>query len=348
MSWMAIICLFAAMTELGTGVVSAAEKKPADFFKGATIRIVVPFAPGGTADTATRVPVAFFGKYSGARVVVENMPGAGGYVALRYLYHSARPDGLTLGMLNPSGIYLAELLGEKEITWKLENFSFIGRAIRGSGGVLMVGKPSPIRTLDDLIKAKRQVKAATVDPTIGSSVKLAMSAEALDLNLKIVPGFPGGKAQVLAVLKGEIEMTCNPPAGFENEFKTGELRALAIACGRDVAPAFRSLFSSLPRLMDLPLRREKKRFVELATSLDAVGFVLAGPPRMTEDRVRFLENAWLKALSEPEVKRTFEMRGDFYEPMSGKDYLQLLKEIRETVTDIGTKDLDQIMFKKYY
>ncbi len=57
----------------------AADTAAAEFFKGATIRVVVPFAPGGTGDTAARVPAALFSKYTGGRVVVENMPGAGGY-----------------------------------------------------------------------------------------------------------------------------------------------------------------------------------------------------------------------------------------------------------------------------
>lgn len=108
----------------------AAEKTAADFFKGATIRIVVAFAPGGTADTAARVPSVLFGKYTGARVVVENMPGAGGYVGLRYLY-TAKPDGLTLGLTNPMGAFMAEELGQKEVTWKLDRFEHIARVLRG-------------------------------------------------------------------------------------------------------------------------------------------------------------------------------------------------------------------------
>jgi hypothetical protein len=43
-------------------------------------------------------------------------------------------------------------------------------------------------------------------------------------------------------MKGEIEMTVNPPAGFEDDFKKGDLRAIAIAAGREIAPLFRPLF----------------------------------------------------------------------------------------------------------
>lgn len=327
---------------------TAAEKSAADFFKRATIRIIVPFAPGGTGDTCARVPALFFGKYTGARVIVENMPGAGGYVGLRYLY-TAKPDGLTLGLMpNPTGAFMAEELGQKEVTWQLDKFEHIARVLRGSGGILMVGKQSSIHILEDLLKSKREMRAASMDPTVGSSINAILAAEALGLNLKIVLGFPGGRACILAVMKGEIEMTVNPPAGFEDDFKKGELRAIAIAAGREIAPIFRPLFASVPRLIDLPLPQEKKRYLELSASLNEIGFPLSASPNVPKDRVQFLESAWLKALSEPEVKKTFDTRGDFYAPLTGAEYLQILRGLKKVVADIGAKNVNHILFEKYY
>lgn len=325
----------------------AAEKTAAEFFKGATIRIIVPFAPGGTGDTAARVPATLFGKYSGARVVVENMPGAGGYVGLRTLY-TAKPDGLTLGLTNPMGALMAEELGQKEVTWKLAKFEHIARVLRGSGGIMMVGKQSPIRTFDDVLKAKREFKAATIDPTVGNSMNLTLSAEAFNLNMKVVPGFPGGRAQVLAVLRGEIEMTVNTPGGFEEDFKKGDLRALAVVAGREVAPAVSALFASVPRMIDLPLPLDRKRYLELASLLNEIGFPLSAPPGVSKERVQFLDNAWAKAVKDPVVIKTFYTRGDFLDPLSGKEYLQRILGVKKTVASIGAQNLNHVLFEKYY
>lgn len=326
----------------------AAEKAAPDFYKGAVLRIVAPYAPGGSSDSAARAPSLFFGKYLGAKVVVENMPGAGGYVGLRYIYSSAKRDGLTVGMFNPPGSFMAELLGQKEATWKLQELSYVGRVLRGSGGVMMVGKGSSIRTLDDLLKAKREIKCGTIDPTTASSMNAALAAEGLGLNLKIVPGFPNGKACSIAVMRGEIEMTIQPPAGFEEDFKKGDLRAICIVAGREVAAAFRAQFASVPRLIDLSLSSEKKRYIDLADSLNEIGFVMAGPPGIPKDRVQFLDNALAKSLKEPDVIKMFEVRGDAYSPMSGTEYLQLLKKTEKGVADISAKDLNHILFEKYY
>ncbi len=333
----------------GAGMVFPAETKTAaDFFKGATIRIIAPYAPGGSSDAAMRVPAPFLEKFTGARVVVENMPGSGGYVGLRYIYSKVKPDGLTLGMFNPPGAFLAELMGQKEATWKLQELSYIGRVLRGSGGIMMVGKSSSIRTVEDLLKTKREIKCATIDPTTASSMNAALAAEALGIHLKIVPGFQNGKICGIAVLRGEIEMTIQPPAGFEEEFKKGDLRAISIAAGREVALTFQSLFASVPRLIDLPLSPEKKIYIGLSNYLNDVGFVMAGPPGIPKDRVQFLENALARALKEPQVARILEASGYAFSPLSGTEYLQILKGAEKVVSDISVKSLNHILFEKYY
>ena len=327
--------------------ISAEEKSAKEFYKGAILKIVIPYNPGGTTDTAARVLTPFFQKYLGAKIVIQNMPGAGGYVGLRYIF-SAKPDGLIVSLHNPPGAYLAELLGQKEATWKLENLTYIGRVLKGSGGIMMVGKKSSLNKLEDVLNAKREIQCATIDPTVGASMYMALAAEGAGINLKIIPGFPGGRACILAVLRGEIEMTINPPAGFLEEFKNGDLRALAISAGKEIAPAVRDLFSSVPRLIDYPAEEGKKRFLELSNYVMDMGFVMTGPPSVPDDRAQFLRNAFMRALSEPEVKNTLETRGDFFAPLSGKDYLEIMRKMKASMSDIGVKNMEHILFKKFY
>src|SRR5262245_55319911 len=75
-------------------VPSAAEA----YFKGQVLRIIVGRSPGGTHDPYARAIAQRLGQHLPGRptVVVENMPGAGGLMALKYLVHQARPNGLTI------------------------------------------------------------------------------------------------------------------------------------------------------------------------------------------------------------------------------------------------------------
>lgn len=347
MRWISIICLLISVlfvSRIAWTAEPPQKKAVADFYKGAIVKIIIPSAPGGGQDTRMRALESFFEKHSGAQLVIQNMPGAGGYVALNYLYHTAKPDGLNLCTFFGSGVFMAEELGQKEATWKLEKLSFIARVTRNWGGPLMVGRKSPIRTLDDLVKAKREIKCSVTDPTVPGAMHLTLIAEALGLNFKIISGFEGGKACVLAAMRGEVELTSNPAAGLEDAFKKGDLIPLAMI-GEGIPP---SLPPNLPSLTSLPLSKDKKRFMDLSIGLSDFGNVIAGPPGIPQDRMGFLENAMMRALNEPELKKFFEIRGDNYAPLSGSEYLKILRESKKLVSDIGIKELENILFKKYY
>jgi tripartite-type tricarboxylate transporter receptor subunit TctC len=78
-----------------------------DFYKDKTIRFIVGQAAGGGYDTYTRTIARYMGKYipGSPTTVVDNMTGAGSLVAANYLYHNAKPDGLTIGNWNSALVF---------------------------------------------------------------------------------------------------------------------------------------------------------------------------------------------------------------------------------------------------
>ena len=78
-------------------------------FPDRPIRLIVPWPPGGSADTQFRVLGEIAGKRLGQPVVVENRPGAGGTLHARPLAAS-RPDGYTLGQMHPSVVRRALMM----------------------------------------------------------------------------------------------------------------------------------------------------------------------------------------------------------------------------------------------
>ena len=79
-----------------------------NFFQGKSIRVIRGGGPGDLYDLWTRHVATYMGKYipGNPGIMVQNMPGAGSVIAANYVYNVAKPDGLTLGSLNP-GIYMA-------------------------------------------------------------------------------------------------------------------------------------------------------------------------------------------------------------------------------------------------
>src|SRR5665213_3491659 len=83
----------AAMLGMGTATARSFPNKP--------IRIVVGYEPGGTADMVARVVAKHLPQELGVQVIVENRPGAGGFIA-NELVAKAPPDGYTLLAVNSS------------------------------------------------------------------------------------------------------------------------------------------------------------------------------------------------------------------------------------------------------
>ena len=73
----------------------AAAQSVAAFYKGKNLNFIVPYKPGGGYDTYSRIIAPYLEKYTGARVVVRNMPGAGGLLGVNETY-KASPNGLTM------------------------------------------------------------------------------------------------------------------------------------------------------------------------------------------------------------------------------------------------------------
>ena len=92
-SWLLLFALFFIPGEL-----FAAE----DFYRGKAIRVIVGGSPGGGFDIYTRAMARHMGKHIPGQptLVVENMTGAGTFIAAKYVHSSVKPDGLSIGMFN--------------------------------------------------------------------------------------------------------------------------------------------------------------------------------------------------------------------------------------------------------
>ena len=94
----------------GRKAVSQTKEKAETFYKGKTLKFNVPWAPGGSGDIWARVLAPHLGKHTGAKVIVENVPGAGGLVGGTQLYSLTKPDGLTISIQLLTSLMLAEML----------------------------------------------------------------------------------------------------------------------------------------------------------------------------------------------------------------------------------------------
>ena len=93
--------IIAALTVLAFPMAAAQADPVADFYRGKTVNILVGYEAGGGYDLYARVAAQFLGRHipGEPKVIVQNMPGAGGLRAARNLATAAPKDGTVLGML---------------------------------------------------------------------------------------------------------------------------------------------------------------------------------------------------------------------------------------------------------
>ena len=111
-----IFFLVAASTALGE-----------EFYKDKTLKIIVPYPPGGGWDTYARVTARNIVNHIPGHpsVIVQNMPGAGGLVGVNFVYNRVKPDGLTVGMFETLLAFL-QLLKDPAVKFDVRKLSWLG------------------------------------------------------------------------------------------------------------------------------------------------------------------------------------------------------------------------------
>jgi len=201
-----------------------------------TIRIVVPFPPGGSADILARLVGQQATQASGQRIVVENRPGAGTVIATDAVARSA-PDGTTLLVMSNSfvinGIVRASLPYDPMTSFEPVCF------LVDSPQVLVVNEASPYRTLKEFVDAARarpgELSYAAVGPATTQHIAGEMFKQAAQINLTYVP-YPGGAPAVTALVGNHVGSVLANYNEVMEQLRARTLRPLAVASRRRIAP----------------------------------------------------------------------------------------------------------------
>lgn len=177
-------------------------------FKDKTVTMIIPSTAGGSTDIAARLFVKFFGSHlpGAPSVVGQNVPGAQGVTALNYMAQQVKPDGMTITMSSSAQV--------DPINYRLPQakydparFEIIGSV--GVGNNVMVVRTEALPRLFD--KSKPPVIMGNVPGIPRTGKRMAIwGAEYLGWNTKWVVGYPGPTDLVVAMERGEVDMTSFP------------------------------------------------------------------------------------------------------------------------------------------
>ena len=175
------------------------------FYEGRTIRIIVPYSPGGGYDFFSRVIARVLPKHIPGQpaMIVENRPGAAGVIAANHLANNVKPDGLTISAFSASNL-LSQLVGQQGVLFDARDFEWIG-TIGGFTFVCFIRTDTGIQTIDDLI-------ATDDEYAFAQSASITWLPELLNAELGtdliVLGGYQGTADSSLAVDQGEAHGKC--------------------------------------------------------------------------------------------------------------------------------------------
>lgn len=212
---------------LATALLPALATSARAAFPDRPIKVIVPFGPGGLADTTIRVVGEKLGARLGQQIVVVNQPGAQGVIAAKAAL-SAPADGYTIAMLT-NGTAVSAAVSKQLAFDPIGDFLPIS-SLGFFDFAFLVAKDSPVKTLQDFVAAAKAKPAETNIATvnIGSTQHLTATLfkRVTGINCAIVP-FKTTPDVLTAVIRNDAQLAVDGFAPAKAMLADGTLRAIA-------------------------------------------------------------------------------------------------------------------------
>ncbi len=251
------------------------------------VKIIVPFAPGGTADTLGRLVAQKLSEDYKQSFVVENRGGAGGVIGSELVAKSA-PDGYTLVVSGVASHCIAPALARIFPFDPLKDFTHIA-LFGGPPGVLAINAKVPVHNLAEFIAYAKANPGKLSYGSPGNGTQGHLVAEQFKYLTGIamvhVP-YRGASLAVADLIAGQVQVTSTTLSTASGQIRAGRARALAVTSNARVAD-----FPDVPTFAELG-------YPALTAS---IWFSLSGPAGLPQEVVQSLNGEVRRALHQPEL-----------------------------------------------
>jgi tripartite-type tricarboxylate transporter receptor subunit TctC len=287
-------------------LVSAASIARAEDWPARPVRIIAPFAPGGTADTVGRAVAEQLSDVFHQQFFVENRPGAGGVTASLAVARM-EPDGYNFVVSGIATHAIAPTLNPNADYDPVKDFTHVAY-FGGPPIVLIVPAGLGVKTLSGLVDfAKARNETLTfASPGTGTSGHLVAEYFARKAGIKIehVP-YRGAAPGVMDVVAGHLRFGSMTWTTASGQISAGTVVPLAVS-----APERLADFPAIPTF-------KEAGYPDLVST---TWFALSGPPRLPDGIVQKLNREVIKSLAKSEVLARLKTEQILTEPMTPEEF----------------------------
>jgi tripartite-type tricarboxylate transporter receptor subunit TctC len=276
----------------------AAQARAQAPYPSRTVRVLVPYAPGGLTDMVARLYSEQMRRSLGQAVVVENKPGASGIIAIEEMARS-KPDGYTLliGNISTNGLTPVLLAKKLRIDYDRE-VQIVARLADVPVFFLATTRNFPPQTFAEFLAYARarpgDVRYASAGIGSYQQVNTEILAKRAGISLLHVPFKDGGSGMLRDLVSGEVQVSWFNVTNPVGMMKAGRVRALAVA-----APQRLAAHPDVPTMAEVG-------FPGVRASQWVAAFA---PSAVPAEIVETLHNAFMRAASVPEMQEAFRKGG---------------------------------------
>ncbi len=293
-------------------------------FAGKTVTLVIGFEPGGPYDLYGRLVARALGaRLPGQpKVVVQNMPGAGGLIAANWLYNVAPRDGTQIAVVSQTA-GIGQVLDTPGVKYDVRKFAWIGR-VSSNVQILNSWRTSAGKTMDDALRV--EIVVAGTGPTSSSVVFPRLMNDLLGAKFRVVPGYQGVTSATLAMERGEVDAVVRPWADIKSKnmdwVREGKINLLVQFALRRHAD-----LPAVPAIVDLARDAEQRALLGLFASGNDVGNAVVAPPDTPPAVVEALRRGFDEAMKDPALVEEAARARMETDAMPGRELQQLTQSV---------------------
>lgn len=331
----------------------AAMPAQAQFYKGKTLNVIINYGAGGNTDIQGRSVLRFMGKYipGNPRIVVKNLPGAGGVVGTNYLGEAARNNGTVMGIFTFA--FSAEIMDDPALRVSHKDFIMVGAI--GQQQIAHVRRDvvdGGIKQPFDFLKVKKVFKSAGHSPTSSKDISIKVTLQMLGIKHQHVTGYKSASPIRRALLQNDVQYSEDSLTGFYSRVHPilvkpghsiplwhvgvptpdGGLKAAATV-DKNI-PTFLDMYKAKHGKDAMPSGLPWKTYLKFAQSRQALRILLL-PPGTPKDAVAALRAAWAKTTKDSGYLAEYRKQNNSdLVPQIGEDAQKVMNRILTVTPDV--------------
>jgi tripartite-type tricarboxylate transporter receptor subunit TctC len=312
-----------------------ASAQEGDFWRGKTVTIIAPTAPGGGYDAYARLVARHIGKHIPGQptVVVQNMPGAGGMVTANHIYNIAPKDGTVFALFDRAIPSTPLLYGEdSKARFDPLKLTWLGSIAR-EAGMGVVSTRAPAQSVEDAKKTELFFGATGVENDGATYVRLFN--ELFGTRIKVVSTYKAQPEVFLAIERGELHglfvtgYSANARTYVQDQITKGQMKLMVqMTLHKDPA------LPEVPGVLDLVTKEQDRKVIELLLSRLSLGRPFIAPPDMPPERASTLRNAFEKMVRDPELLADAQKSGLPVQPILASEAEEIIRQLYRSPSDV--------------